>query len=65
MISSHQHRWRIRLELKGAFTKSKPLGIGDCLLVDFPHTKDMQGTVTPIAFTKDLPFLPTRSFFRV
>ena len=49
-------------QLKG-LTKSKPLGIGDCLLVDFPHTKDMQGTVTPIAFTKDLPFLPTRSFF--
>ena len=47
----------------GAFTNLKDLGVGGCLLVDLPHTKDMQGTLTPIEFTKDLQFLPTRSFF--
>ncbi len=44
-------------------SNSTDLAVGGCLLLKLPHFKDMRGSLTPIEFDNDLPFVPNRSFF--
>lgn len=53
------------IETPGPYTDiagSKGIAVGGCLLIDFPHFKDMRGSLAPIEFNNDLPFQPKRSF---
>ncbi|MGH8499265.1 MAG: WxcM-like domain-containing protein, partial [Methylococcales bacterium] len=38
------------------------LGVGGCELWRLPHFEDLRGKLAPIEFSRDLPFVPARSF---
>jgi len=38
------------------------LGIGECALWRMPHFIDMRGSLVPVDFAKNLPFVPQRAF---
>ena len=40
----------------------RELGVGGCELWRLPHFEDMRGIIVPLEFSKDLPFVPLRSF---
>jgi UDP-2-acetamido-3-amino-2,3-dideoxy-glucuronate N-acetyltransferase len=39
-----------------------PLGVGECALRRMRHFSDMRGSLVPIEFVRDLPFIPNRAF---